>query len=70
MAEDEWMRTDDVAAVLGVSKTVVWRQIHLGRLPAEKFGRDWRIKREDFEAFRHLERPRGRPRRPRPAPAE
>lgn len=55
------MRTDDVAAELGVSKTVVWRQINAGRLPAEKFGRDWRIRREDFEAFRSRPRRRGRP---------
>lgn len=65
------MRTDEVAAALDVSKTVVWRQIQAGRLPAEKFGRDWRIKREDFEAFRQLRRERGRPRgstKDRPAP--
>lgn len=61
------MRTEEVAAELGVSKTVVWRQIHLGRLPAEKFGRDWRISRADFELFRTMDRKRGRPRRPRPA---
>jgi excisionase family DNA binding protein len=63
MAE-EWMRTDEVAAELEVSKTVVWRQIQAGRLPAEKFGRDWRIRREDFEHFRALRRARGRPRKP------
>lgn len=61
------MRTDEAAAELGVSKTVVWRQIHLGRLPAEKFGRDWRIRREDFETFRTIKRDRGRPRRRPPA---
>jgi excisionase family DNA binding protein len=60
---DDWMRTDEVAAELDVSKTVVFRQIHAGRLPAEKFGRDWRIRREDFERFRTLDRRRGRPRK-------
>jgi excisionase family DNA binding protein len=63
---EEWMRTDEVAAELDVSKTVVWRQITSGRLPAEKFGRDWRIKRKDFEEFRRLRRTRGRPRKPAP----
>ena len=63
------MRTDEAAAEMGVSKTVVWRQIHLGRLPAEKFGRDWRIRREDFERFRTVKRDRGRPRRPVPPDA-
>lgn len=57
------MRTDEAASELGVSKTVVWRQIRSGRLPAEKFGRDWRIRRDDFERFRTLPRERGRPRK-------
>ena len=66
------MRTDEVAAEMNVSKTVVWRQIKSGRLPAEKFGRDYRIRREDFERFRAIPRTRGRPRtttRP-PTPAQ
>jgi excisionase family DNA binding protein len=62
---EEWMRTDEVAEELGVSKTVVWRQITAGRLPAKKFGRDWRVSRADFERFRQIPRERGRPRRPR-----
>jgi excisionase family DNA binding protein len=65
---EEWMRTEEAAAELGVSKTVVWRQIQRGTLPAEKFGRDWRIKREDFELFRQIRRERGRPRKSDPAP--
>jgi excisionase family DNA binding protein len=58
------MKTDEVAAELGVSKTVVWRQIRRGTLPAEKFGRDWLIRHEDFERFRAIPRRRGRPRKP------
>lgn len=61
------MRTDEAASELGVSKTVVWRQIRAGRLPAEKFGRDWRIRRDDFERFRTLPRERGRPRKAAPS---
>jgi excisionase family DNA binding protein len=60
------MKTDEVAAELGVSKTVVWRQIHAGRLPAEKFGRDWLVRYEDFERFRQIRREPGRPRKPTP----
>jgi excisionase family DNA binding protein len=60
---EDWMRTDEVAAELHVSKTVVWRQITAGRLPAERIGRDWLVKREDVERFKRLERPRGRPRK-------
>jgi excisionase family DNA binding protein len=63
---EEWMRTEDVAAELGVSKTVVWRQIRRGTLPAEKFGRDYRIRREDFDRFKCMRRERGRPRKPTP----
>jgi excisionase family DNA binding protein len=66
---EEWMRTDEVAAALNVSKTVVWRQIRAKRLPATKFGRDWMVRHEDFEAFRQIKRERGRPRtRPTPPP--
>lgn len=61
------MRTDEVAAALNVSKTVVWRQIQAKRLPATKFGRDWLIRTEDFEAFRRLRREPGRPRNKPPA---
>lgn len=57
------MRTDEAAAEAGVSKTVIWRQIKAGRLPAEKFGRDYRIRREDFERFKCMPRDRGRPRK-------
>lgn len=64
------MKTDEAAAELGVSKTVVWRQIKSGRLTAEKFGRDYRIKREDFEKFRQLDRSRGRPRGSKNRPAD
>jgi excisionase family DNA binding protein len=60
------MKTDEVAAELDVSKTVVWRQIRRGTLPAEKFGRDWLVRREDFERFKALDRRRGRPRKPTP----
>lgn len=62
------MRTDEVAAALNVSKTVVWRQIQAGRLPATKFGRDWLVRQEDFEAFSKIKRERGRPPKPRPTP--
>lgn len=61
------MRTDEVAAALNVSKTVVWRQIRAKRLPATKFGRDWMVRQEDFEAFSRIKRDRGRP-RTRPTP--
>ena len=57
------MTTDQVAAELDRSKTVVWRQIQAGRLPARKVGRDWLVERADFERFRLLQRDRGRPRK-------
>jgi len=68
MSED-LMRTEEVAVALGVSKTIVWRQITAGRLPAEKFGRDWLIRRSDFEQFQRLDRKRGRPRKTAQPPA-
>lgn len=41
--------TKDAAAIIGVSQKMVQSLIKRGRLPAEKIGRDWMIRREDAE---------------------
>lgn len=43
--------TEEVAKMLRVSKMTIYRQIKTGKLKAYKFGKDWRISNEDFEAF-------------------
>jgi excisionase family DNA binding protein len=43
------VNTSEAADILGVSRKMVQSLIKRGRLPAEKIGRDWMIKREDVE---------------------
>ena len=42
------VRTSDAANILGVSSRQVCNLIHKGILPAEKFGRDFVIRRADL----------------------
>jgi len=49
--EREFYLTEEVAEMLRVSTMTVYRAIKAGRLTAYKFGRDWRIRKEDLEAY-------------------
>jgi len=55
------LTTTEAAAALGLSIKTVQSLIKRGRLPAEKKGRDWMIKRKDVEA--HERGKGGRPKR-------
>jgi excisionase family DNA binding protein len=44
-----FLTTQQAADILGVSRKMVQSLIKRDRLPAEKIGRDWMIKREDVE---------------------
>lgn len=55
------------AKELGVSRQTLWRHVDAGRLPAERIGRDFVIKRSDLDAFKANRKPAGRPRKQRPA---
>lgn len=47
----EWMSTADAAEYLGVQSRTLYRFIDEGRLPAYRFGRVIRLKRDDVEEF-------------------
>ena len=47
--EKEWLSVADICDYMGVSAYVVTNQLRAGDLPAVKFGREWRIARQDFE---------------------
>ena len=52
------MAAEDVAGLIGVKETTVWRWCREGTLPCLKVGRRWRIRREVFEDFlRRSEQP-------------
>ena len=55
---EELLAAEDVAGLLGVKETTVWRWCREGTLPCLKVGRRWRIRREVLEDFlKRSERP-------------
>lgn len=59
--ETGFVTTDDAAEMLDVTARRVRQFIDEGRLPAQKIGRQWIIKREDVLSFAVLQRNVGRP---------
>ena len=58
----EWLSVADICEYMDVSPFVVTSVLRSGRLPAVKFGREWRVARRDFETWLNEERTRsGRP---------
>ena len=56
--EKELLGAEDVAEVIGVKETTVWRWCREGTLPCLKVGKHWRIRREVLEDFlKRSERP-------------
>lgn len=48
---DEWLSTRQAAAALGVPVRRLYRIIDEGRLPAYKFGRAIRLRRDDVDLY-------------------
>lgn len=51
MSEIEWLNTDEAARRLGITTRTLYRFMDQGRLPAYRFGRVFRLKMTDIEAF-------------------
>jgi excisionase family DNA binding protein len=49
--EKELLSAEDVAVLMGVKETTVWRWCREERLPCLKVGKHWRVRRETFEDF-------------------
>ena len=47
--EKEWLSVADICEYMDVPTFVVTSQLRSGGLPAVKFGREWRVSRQDFE---------------------
>src|SRR5215212_11047790 len=57
--ETELLAATDVARMIGVKETTVYRWCKEGKLPCLKVGKHWRIRRGVFEDFlKRSERPR------------
>ena len=52
----EWLSVADICDYMGVSAYVVTSQLRSGDLPAVKFGREWRVARQDFEDWINAQR--------------
>ena len=49
--EKELLSAEDVATLMGVKESTVWRWCREGNLPCLKVGKHWRIRREALEDF-------------------
>ena len=47
----ELLSAEDVAALMGLKESTVWRWCREGRLPCLKVGKHWRVRREALENF-------------------
>ena len=48
---DEWLSVEEVAQILKMDEETVRRWIRKRQLKAYRFGRDLRIRRDDFDKF-------------------
>ncbi len=48
---DEWLSVEEVAQILKMDEETVRRWIRSRQLKAYRFGRDLRIRRDDFDKF-------------------
>jgi excisionase family DNA binding protein len=49
--EKELLSAEDVAELMGVKESTIWRWCREGNLPCLKIGKHWRVRREALEAF-------------------
>lgn len=59
-----WLTVADICEYMDVSTFVVTSVLRSGELPAVKFGREWRVSREDFEDWIHSQRSEPRAQNP------
>ncbi len=56
--DKDWLSVADICEYMNVSAFVVTSQLRSGGLPAVKFGREWRVARQDFEDWINEQRTR------------
>jgi len=54
--DKDWLSVADICEYMDVSAYVVTNQLRSGGLPAVKFGREWRVARQDFEDWINRQR--------------
>ena len=56
--QKQWLSAAEVALYMGVSHHVVTSMLRSGEMPAVKFGREWRVARDDLERYLNSARQR------------
>ncbi len=54
--EKEWLSVSDICEYMHVSAFVVTNVLRTGELPGVKFGREWRVARQDFQDWINAQR--------------
>lgn len=54
--DKEWLSVADICEYMGVSAFVVTNVLRTGELPGVKFGREWRVARQDFQDWINAQR--------------
>ena len=57
--QENYYTLKEIAERLKVNYRTVFRWVHGGKLPAYKFGSDWRVKGSDLDAFIESRRKEG-----------
>jgi len=47
----KWLSVEDIADELGINKMTVYRLLDAGTIPGYRFGRLYRVKPEDLDAY-------------------
>ncbi|MBI1978417.1 MAG: helix-turn-helix domain-containing protein [Candidatus Omnitrophica bacterium] len=55
---NKWLTIDQIADYLQVSKEKVYKLCQRGRMPASKFGGQWRFKVKEVDAWLKKQRPK------------
>jgi excisionase family DNA binding protein len=48
---EKWLTPDDVAGALRVNRMTVYRMLEAGTIPGYRFGRLYRVRPEDLDAY-------------------
>jgi excisionase family DNA binding protein len=65
-----WLSVADICEYMDVSTFVVTSVLRSGELPAVKFGREWRVSKDDFETWINEQRDVSQARAPDSQPIE
>jgi len=57
---DKWLTIDQIADYLQVSKEKIYKLCQKGKMPASKFGGQWRYKRTEVDQWLKRQRPKNR----------